>query len=342
MLMSAKQKRVDRIWVQLTPKDWAIWLADHIRKYQCQDDFMKAAAQGTLEKSPQFIPLFALARQAQGRQPGWKPEDIKAREKVDRKLRTEFLALKTLIVEVNKAIYIKAETNAVRDLLASVEMLILQDAFGRTAKKAAEWIKGHTTADTHEEGGRQLILEELAAYTDGSFAKTPDDYVPTGGGLRLRFPSLIEGLVEVLTVPILDVFGHKAAVQVIQERYFDGHPILFRDIEATLEEEIQKILATVATLNKYLKIKADLFSLEWDQGAREKGVACPIPTERENHLAMDIEAIQNRAQNTVADPIADVWVQRATDQAVTDILDETGEARAFFWNRFRKAAGVQL
>ena len=38
---TAKSKRLDKIDLQLTPKQWAIRLADEIRQYPSQEDFMK-------------------------------------------------------------------------------------------------------------------------------------------------------------------------------------------------------------------------------------------------------------------------------------------------------------
>jgi hypothetical protein len=35
---------------------------------------------------------------------------------------------------------------------------------------------------------------------------------------------------------IVDVFAHKAAVQAVEESYFEGHPILFRDVELRLAQ----------------------------------------------------------------------------------------------------------
>ena len=48
--------------------------------------------------------------------------------------------------------------------LSTLHTLILQDAFGRTARKAALWIQEYKPADADEEEERQVMLKELAAY----------------------------------------------------------------------------------------------------------------------------------------------------------------------------------
>jgi hypothetical protein len=44
---TAKSKRLDKIELRLTPKQWAIRLADEMRRYPSQGEFMKAIAKGT-------------------------------------------------------------------------------------------------------------------------------------------------------------------------------------------------------------------------------------------------------------------------------------------------------
>ena len=49
---TAKSKRLDKIELQLTPKQWAIRLADEMRRYPSQKDFLKAIGKGTYRQSP--------------------------------------------------------------------------------------------------------------------------------------------------------------------------------------------------------------------------------------------------------------------------------------------------
>ena len=50
---------------------------------------------------------------------------------------------------------------------------------------------------------------------------------------------------------ISDAVTHKTAVQVVQEKFFGGHPILCCDIEPAPEKTTQAILDAAATLNEY-------------------------------------------------------------------------------------------
>jgi hypothetical protein len=65
--------------------------------------------------------------------------------------------------------------------------------------------------------------------------------------LDRTFPSRVEDWVDELTMLLMDVFAHKAVVHKIQEKYFDGHPILYCDAEAKLAETIKSIEDAVST-----------------------------------------------------------------------------------------------
>jgi hypothetical protein len=57
--------------------------------------------------------------------------------------------------------------------------------------------------------------------------------------------------------------------------------------------------------------------------------------EREARLALDVEAIQVRA-NEMVDYLVAQWVTASKDKAVADNLAQTGEHEAFVWRRFRE------
>ena len=57
----AKSKRLDKIDLQLTPKQWAIRLADDIRRYPSLEAFRNGIAKGTYRQSPSIAPFFSLA-----------------------------------------------------------------------------------------------------------------------------------------------------------------------------------------------------------------------------------------------------------------------------------------
>jgi hypothetical protein len=52
MPKSRNHIRLDKIEVQLTPKEWAIKLVDEIRRYPSKPEFLLAIAKGTFRESP--------------------------------------------------------------------------------------------------------------------------------------------------------------------------------------------------------------------------------------------------------------------------------------------------
>ena len=50
MPQTAKQKRLDNVELQLTPKQWAIGLADEVRQYASGTDFFKGVAKRSYEE----------------------------------------------------------------------------------------------------------------------------------------------------------------------------------------------------------------------------------------------------------------------------------------------------
>ena len=94
---SAESKRLDKIELQLTPKQWAIRLADEGRRYPSLEAFMKGIAKGTYRQSPFAAPFYWLPEQANER---W-PKDARREFELSNKLRMEFQALKTLINSIN-------------------------------------------------------------------------------------------------------------------------------------------------------------------------------------------------------------------------------------------------
>jgi hypothetical protein len=137
MAISRARKRLDSIEVDLTPKEWAMRLADEMRESPTQVHFLRAVAKEKYRDWPWVKPFFKLAEQAEVRYPRSNPEDTRARNQLNRKLRTEFHTLKRLIANVNETILNKAETNGLKTALklSTLHALILQEAFTRTARK---------------------------------------------------------------------------------------------------------------------------------------------------------------------------------------------------------------
>jgi hypothetical protein len=327
-----KKTRLDQIERHLTPKEWAILLVDEMRKYPNPVAFLKSKANSTRSQAPDMKPFQALAEQAEETHPGKDNEDIRAYNALVRKLQTEFQTFRSLIHDINKTIILETEKNGMKAALelSRLQTIILQDAFGRTASKAALWVEGYQAADADEEENRQIMLTELAAYTDVSFAEKPGDSIQLGQDIRLRLPSPIEQWVGEIFVLAVEAFAKKAAVKIIEDKMFDGHPILYRDTEADLEKAIGTVTDGIATFNEYLKTRAELFKAEWDQEEAEEGIASAIPGEREGHLTIDIEAIKSEGGRQAA-AIADQWIKDAKKDAMIEAAQAHGE-REMAWN----------
>jgi hypothetical protein len=284
--------------------------------------------------------------QAEERHPGKKSEDIRAKVKLSQALRMEFHGLKGLIARVNDAIERKGEVVGLKAALklARLDTIVLQDAFGRTARKAAERIKHDMTAGTDDKEDRQRVMEELAAYLPTDYGEKWADSVPASDGIRIRFPSVIEDWVAEAVALASDVFAHRAAVLAVQDQHFDGHPILFRDVETRLDDAIKTLGDGIATFNDYLKTRAELFKRDREASQIEDdGIGFAIHGELEGYLTISIDAIRATAEKTKAEQIAAKWITLAKDKAKLDILEESeGDAAAILdWNRLREEIGVE-
>lgn len=348
------KKRLDQIEAKLTPKEWAIKLAKAMRKGSSEIESLRMIAKGakSQRESALFLPFWALLDQAEERFPCTNPANDKNRAErlaLGRKLTTEFHALKILLARVNESIKVEARHKLAVALghLSMLAGLIFQDAVGRTARKAAEWIEEYKTADAAEEASRQGMLKELSAYTRADLGETFSDSIPLGPDIRLRFKSQIEDWVERQKTMIMYAFAEKRAVKIIEDKYFDGHPILCRDVEASLAEAIKMLEEGVKLLNDDLKLRADLFKKEWDEDEKEDGIAGAIPGEREGHLNIDIEAIRSgKACIARAKEQADAWVEGSQSKAKLDamLLDpkEWKDREAYMWLLFSKQVDAPL
>ena len=341
MTTATKSKRLEALEIRLTPKEWAIRLADFIRSFPSQDSFYKSISKDSEKTSPVSRPYFALNDQAKEQHPGKQPEDQRSYIKLCRSLRAEYHALKTLILLVNDSVKTKGEVAGLKAALklARLESIVLQDAFGRTASKAAEWIEEYKTADAAEEENRKGMLEELAAYSDVYYGEKWSDSMTLPGGIRVRFPSVIEDWIAAVAALAVDVYGQLFAVQIVQKEHFDGHPILYQDVEAGLAETIKTLEDGIETFNAYLKTRAELFKEEWaEDEAENDGVSTAIPGEREGRLAIDIDSIRASAKKYHAPQAATKWVKWAKDKAKIAMLDEhdEGAATAYAWNLARE------
>jgi hypothetical protein len=301
------QKQLREIELQLTPRQWAIRLADDMRQHFSEEDFLKTIAKSTYREAPYLKPFYMLAQQAEERCPGRNPKNVHAKAELNRKLREEFQALKTLINNVNKAIAEKARTNKLKAALqaSNLHALTLQDAL-------------HVS-----------ITEAMPA----------DPASPA----RLRHSSLLQDWADDSAILLMETVAHQAAVPIVQESYFENHPILFRDIEGALEGTIQTVRDAILLFAKYQEYQeklADPLSRGLNQESQNAGTGSVVPGERKIDLLIDIAAIEERGKEQ-ADVIVDEWVMIAKNEAKADILEETGQHEDFLWQNFRKRVGLK-
>jgi hypothetical protein len=316
-------KRLDEVESQLTPKEWAIRLADEMRK-SSHTEFVKKTASA-------FKAFPSLQKQAEEKYPGTKPADIQARHRLYRELQTEYHALKKLIGQVNEAVMNRAEKAGLEAALkiSTLQTTILQDAFGRTARKAAGWIEVYETEGKDEEENRKVMLSELQAYMDVNFGEKATDSLPIGD-IKLRFPTIIENWIKAAVVLIEDLYSHRAAVQIIQDKQFDDHPILDLTLEADLKKTIRAVEDSVESFNEYLDVRGRLFKAEWEEEEEhEGGYVTAIPGEREGMLKIDLEKIKAESVRAGKE-LAKVWMTDARDEAVFDIRQAEGDGDAAF------------
>jgi hypothetical protein len=300
MINSAQRKRLDKIELQLTPKQWAIRLADEIRRYPSQEAFLKGIAKGTYRGSPSITPFFCLIEQAKER---W-PRDARKEIELSSKLRMEFQSLKSLINNINNDLMVRVERNRLRVALHASQLrtLIFMGAVLRIG-----------------------VTEILHA---------------TSAGLaRQRYSSKLDDWANKSTMLFKETIAYKAAVQAIQEDYFESHPIMYKDIETEIEMIIQTVRELIATFNDYRKDIADLSDRESNQEQQEAGTANAMPFEPENGLPIDIEAISKRDEIFVQS-IVEKWVMNAKVSGIADILRQTGKHEVFVWHHFQKEMGL--
>jgi hypothetical protein len=236
MSIASEHRRLDAIEIYLTPKEWIIQLADKMRLYPHEKDFWEAVLKEDCRECLLIKPFLKLDQQAQLVYPSKGRPDIDQRIELSHKLRTEFQELKIFIYRLNGIIENKAEQILLTAALQAsrLQILILEDRFGGVAQAAAACIKRRT--DEHRETPRILALLR-------SFAAASQ----TQG-------SQIGPLSENLVMFAKNILAHEASLQLAQDRYFDGHPILFRNIEDTLKETIKVTTNSLEEFNGFFSI----------------------------------------------------------------------------------------
>jgi hypothetical protein len=164
-------------------------------------------------------------------------------------------------------------------------------------------------------------------------------HVTSAGLARQCYSSKLDDWANKSTMLFKETIAYKAAVQAIQEDYFESHPIMYKDIETEIEMIIQTVRELIATFNDYRKDIADLSDRESNQEQQEAGTANAMPFEPENGLPIDIEAISKRDEIFVQS-IVEKWVMNAKVSGIADILRQTGKHEVFVWHHFQKEMGL--
>jgi hypothetical protein len=232
MSISSEQRRLDDVEIYLSPKEWAIQLTQRMRSYSNEEDFLTAITKEGYSECLFIKPLSKLDQQAQALYPDM--SDIEQRNELSQKLRTEFQELRMFICKLNGiaegmtgSIVLTAGFQASR-----LENLLQEDRFCRVTKAAATWI-----GRTESKGKAEFILRMLR-----SFAYPPNS------------ASQIESVSNDLVKLMKNILALEAGVQLAQDLYFDGYPILFRNIEDILKESITFTTSTVERFNEFFSI----------------------------------------------------------------------------------------
>jgi flagellar biosynthesis chaperone FliJ len=303
MTSTAILKRIDNVEIQLTPKEWAIRLTDEFRKYPTENEFYRSLVNYSSEKNTPFIkPFYILNKRAKQLHSGHKPEDIRTRHQIGRKLRAEYQTLKTLMLDTNEKIKHKVEIWKLKAYLQSsiMKSLMLQDI---------------------------IAIAEVNINGSGNGVNIPE----------LGFPSMIKEWRSKTFFFIVEFYIYDAVVKTIQDKYFDGHSFIYRNIEANLLEIETTIKELVLTFNEYLeKMQTKIQSVDNENETINT-------TDFPNWLTLDIEDTRKRLDHKSIISSAEKWAKDAKDKTTVKFLDEMGkhdDASGFLWNLAREEAKV--
>jgi hypothetical protein len=135
------------------------------------------------------------------------------------------------------------------------------------------------------------------------------------------YPSPLAEWSHETTALLKFLFAHLAAVELVQAQHFDGHPILFMDLETELTEATRTIESAVVTANEYLKCRAVR------AGANTNGGTGESP------LSIALESIKASVNGQRAAAIAEKWMHDASHEAI-----ESDEEQ---WERCREEFGAK-
>lgn len=161
MTPAAAEKRLEKIETQLTPKEWAIRLADEHREYSSGMEHLRAIAKKPRQEILVLRGFDALEKQAEERYPGNKPADEQQRERLHGELRKEYHERKVILKVVGLAVAHQMEPLSLQTALklSQLHALILQDMLGQAPQSAPSLL---TLIEDWVQDVRPLITKILA------------------------------------------------------------------------------------------------------------------------------------------------------------------------------------
>jgi hypothetical protein len=280
MSLATLEKRLDAAEIQLTPREWAIRLADEMRKHPSAAEFLKAEARGAQEESSVMRPFQALAEQAEQQHPGKRPADWEAGRALHLKLSDEYDMLKRLLAEVNEQTWTEGRALA---LMALVRLVTVPEL---------PFSVRHAT----------LAVERMKAWRG-------------------------------IAVSVLgDIFTHQAAVRIVQDRHFNGHAILYRDMEEKLTLAVRVMTNAVEDYDMCREMTAAVVAkAKRKRKADDKGTDA-VP-------ALDIEAIRAGIAGK-ATALAEWWASTAKRDCTLAGMDDRART-AYAWQCLQEGYGVR-
>lgn len=308
MSISTQHERLDEIEAQLSPVEWAIVLTEEARKYPSLADFREAD-----KKRPpceQFYTRGFYSLRDQGHQ-------------------REYWALRKLLFYVNSTVMSNATSLRLSAelIISRLQTLILQDALGRTARDATLLIEKYKTADADREE-HDFLLKELALYPTVTFAEEAADTIPRGPGSQVQCRPLIDCLGQSLMTLSLEVFLHQAVVRAVEEKHFRDHRILFRNVEAGLEQTHKTVEVAVASFNGYLNTRDELSGEKEDRKKEEGLTTSATPDKPESQRYITIDTVDPECENLV-NTIAAGWVDQAVEVPILTTPDTIPQLQGY-------------
>jgi hypothetical protein len=257
-----------------------------------EEDFWNAMIKLDYSDLPWAKAFSKLLRQAKMRCPGNGRHALEERCLLSEKLQKQYQFLRILIGRINETIQHKAERVLLGTALEASRLknVIREGEFADTVTAIAAWIKRSPDKD----GETPFILRLLRSYPD---------VIQTAGPQIESLATRIDSLANNLALLMKNILAHEASLKLIQDRYFDGNPVLYRNNENMLKQAINATVDSIQQFNDFLSFQ---------QRAR-------IEAMRKSPGLIDVKRI----------------IHEARVSATVDMLREGGVDGAYRWRVFR-------